>query len=105
MVSPEGFYEVREQVVCIILKQLGTGSFGPEEGSLGVTGQGRAGQMKESRMLGIGLHSQISLHYTIKIVTFCFFLCGCSSLPMPLCPPFFLSSERSQSTLPSYLDF
>lgn len=66
MVSPEGFYEVREQVVCIILKQLGTGSFGPEEGSLGVTGQGRAGQMKESRMLGIGLHSQHSLHYTIN---------------------------------------
>lgn len=110
MLSPEGFCEVREQVVCIILKQLGADSFGLEEGSLGVAGQGRAGQMEESRMLGIGLHTQHSLHYTInvKLITghFLFFLCGCSSLPTPPSPPFFLSSERSQSTLPcSYLDF
>lgn len=49
MRSPEGFCEVREQVVWMILKQLGAGSCRPEEGSLGVAGQR---QVEEARDAG-----------------------------------------------------
>lgn len=121
MWSPERFCEVREQVVWIISKQLSAGSFRPEEGSLGVAGQW---QMEEARGAGnCAAHSRMPLINEIIIFNTAFPLVhnqrkivnGALSIfvsveallyLIPLCPPFFLSSERSQSILPcSYLDF